>query len=280
MAAEFHIVGKSRHVEKLRKTIAKLASSREDVLIVGEAGVGKSTVASLIASGDSISTLDLAFLPESEVNDTLSALSKGTVIFERLGDASFRAQDIVLRFLEHKPQSVRAIITLNMFTKDLLVQGKLSENLCARINMFSQVEVLSLRDRPEDIPVLVKHFANGLTVDINTLETLINLPWNENIRQLKSVIERCVASSGDGRFVLPEDLVDERTEVAKMVSGLMERQKPILDNSLDVMENAISRRTLERFGFDESKAAHFLGMTEHAFGLKLRRLVTVKATSR
>ena len=280
MAAEFHIVGKSRHVEKLRKTIAKLASSREDVLIVGEAGVGKSTVASLIPSGDSISTLDLAFLPESEVNDTLSALSKGTVIFERLGDASFRAQDIVLRFLEHKPQSVRAIITLNMFTKDLLVQGKLSENLCARINMFSQVEVLSLRDRPEDIPVLVKHFANGLTVDINTLETLINLPWNENIRQLKSVIERCVASSGDGRFVLPEDLVDERTEVAKMVSGLMERQKPILDNSLDVMENAIIRRTLERFGFDESKAAHFLGMTEHAFGLKLRRLVTVKATSR
>ena len=280
MAAEFHIVGKSRHVEKLRKTIAKLASSREDVLIVGEAGVGKSTVASLIASGDSISTLDLAFLPESEVNDTLSALSKGTVIFERLGDASFRAQDIVLRFLEHKPQSVRAIITMNMFTKDLLVQGKLSENLCARINMFSQVEVLSLRDRPEDIPVLVKHFANGLTVDINTLETLINLPWNENIRQLKSVIERCVASSGDGRFVLPEDLVDERTEVAKMVSGLMERQKPILDNSLDVMENAIIRRTLERFGFDESKAAHFLGMTEHAFGLKLRRLVTVKATSR
>ena len=280
MAAEFHIVGKSRHVEKLRKTIAKLASSREDVLIVGEAGVGKSTVASLIASGDSISTLDLAFLPESEVNDTLSALSKGTVIFERLGGASFRAQDIVLRFLEHKPQSVRAIITMNMFTKDLLVQGKLSENLCARINMFSQVEVLSLRDRPEDIPVLVKHFANGLTVDINTLETLINLPWNENIRQLKSVIERCVASSGDGRFVLPEDLVDERTEVAKMVSGLMERQKPILDNSLDVMENAIIRRTLERFGFDESKAAQFLGMTEHAFGLKLRRLVTVKATSR
>lgn len=279
MAAEVHIVGKSRHVEKLRKTIAQLSRGREDVLITGEAGVGKSLVASLIALGDSVSTVDLALLDESRVDSLLSDLKQGTVVFERLGESSFRTQDAILEFLRRKAGDVRAIVTLNKFTKDLLVQGKLTENLCARINTFAQVEVLSLRDRPEDIPVLVKHFANGLTIDINTLETLINLPWNENIRQLKSVVERCVSASADGRFVLPEDLVDERTEVAKMVGGLMERQKPVLEKSLDAMENAIIRRTLERFGFDESKAARFLGMTEHAFGLKLKRLVATKATA-
>ncbi len=279
MAAQFHMVGKSKHVEQLRKLIARFASSREDVLIIGEAGVGKSTVASLIASGDVVTMFDLALPPESEVDASLSSIVSGTVVFERLGEASFRTQDVVLRFLESRCVGVRAIITMNLPTKDLLVQGKLLESLSARINVFERVEILSLRDHPDDIPVLVKHFANGLIIDINTLDTLVNLSWKENVRQLKSVVERCVSSSTDGRFVLPEELVDERTEVAKMVSGLMERQKPLLDKSLDIMENAIIRRTLERFGFDESKAAQFLGMTDHTFGQKLKRLVTAKTAS-
>jgi DNA-binding NtrC family response regulator len=65
-----------------------------------------------------------------------------------------------------------------------------------------------------------------------------------------------------------------------MVSGLMESQKPVLDKSLDVIENAIIRRTLERFGFNESKAAQFLGMTEHSFGQKIMRLAIARTTDR
>lgn len=279
MAPQFHMVGKSKHVEQLRKLIARLASSGEDALIIGEAGVGKSSVALLISSGDKVTTLDLAHQHESELDAALSTVTSGTILFETLDEAGFRNQDIILRFLESRAEGVRAIITLNTSTKDLLVQRKLTENLCARISMFKKVEILSLRDRPDDIPVLVKHFANGLIIDINTLDTLVNLPWKENIRQLKSIVERCVSSSIDGRFVLPEELVDERTEVVKMVSGLMESQKPLLDKSLDIMENAIIRRTLERFSFNESKAAQFLGMTEYTFGQKLKRLVAAKAMS-
>ncbi|MBF8293732.1 MAG: two component, sigma54 specific, transcriptional regulator, Fis family [Bacteroidetes bacterium] len=161
-------------------------------------------------------------------------------------------------------------------TKEFLAQRKLAENLCARINSFEKVEIRPLRERREDIPALVKHFAHGLVIDINTLDTLVNLPWQGNVRQLKSVVERCIASATDGKFVLPEELVDERTEVVRMVSGLMESKKPILDKSLDAIENTIIRRTLERFGFNESKAAQFLGMTEQVFGQKLKRLATVK----
>lgn len=279
MLAELQIVGKSRHNEQLRKLVAKLSVNRKDALIVGEAGVGKTMVASLIAVGDSVRTFELASENEVDLQTALSSLSGGTVVFEAVEEAGYRIQDVMLKFIDSRPKCARIVVTLSKPIKELLVQRKLSENLCARINGFEKVEIRPLRERPEDIPHLVKHFAHGLIVDINTLDTLVNLPWKGNIRQLKSVVERCISSAADGKFVLPEEFVDERTEVVKMVNGLMESQKPVLDKSLDVIENTIVRRTLERFGFDESKAAQFLGMTEQVFNQKLKRLATVKVNS-
>jgi len=280
MTAEVYIIGKSKHVEQLRKLIAKLATDRKDALIVGEAGVGKSTAARLIASPEIPTTFGLACHDELELQTALGAITSGTVLFEDLDQAGFRNQEIMLGFVATRPKAVRVIATVSMPARELLLQRKLTENLHARLNAFETVEIRPLRERPEDIPLFVKHFANGLIIDINTLETLVKLPWNENVRQLKSIVERCISSAQDGRFVLPEELVDERTDVAKMVSGLMESQKPVLDKSLDVIENAIIRRTLERFGFNESKAAQFLGMTEHSFGRKIRRLALARTTSR
>ncbi len=273
-------IGKSKHAEQLRKLIATLAASRKDALIVGEAGTGKSTVADHIAGGELLAIFDLVAQHELELQTALSNISSGSVLFENLQEAGFRVQNAVLTFIEHRPKNVRIMATLSTATKELLLLRKLSESLCARINGFEQIEIRPLRERPEDIPLLVKHFARGLTIDINTLDTLVNLQWKGNIRQLKSVIEQCISGATDGKFVLPDELVDERTEVAKMVSGLMESQKSVLDKSLDVMENTIIRRTLERFGFDESQSAEFLGMTEQTFGQKLKRLSIAKINFR
>jgi DNA-binding NtrC family response regulator len=280
MSAELHIVGKSKHVEQLRKLIAKLAASRKDALIIGEAGVGKSTAACLIASLETPITFGLACHDEMELQTALAAITNGTVLFEDLDEAGFRNQEIVMGFVATRPKAVRVMATVSMPTEELLLQRKLTENLSATLISFEKVEIRPLRERPEDIPLFVKHFANGLIIDINTLDTLVKLPWNENVRQLKSIVERCISSAQDGKFVLPEELVDERTDVAKMVSGLMESQKPVLDKSLDVIENAIIRRTLERFGFSESKAAQFLGMTDHAFVQKIRRLALARTADR
>lgn len=280
MSAELHIVGKSKHAEQLRKLIAKLATSRKDALIVGEDGVGKSTAAHLIASLEMPETFELACQDELQLQTALAVITSGTVLFEDLDKAGFRNQETVLRFVATRPKAVRVIATVGMPAEELPSLRKLPEDLYTRLDSFEKVEIRPLRERPQDIPLFVKHFANGLIIDINTLETLVKLPWNENVRQLKSVVERCISSGEDGRFVLPEELVDERTDVAKMVGGLMERQKPLLDTSLDVIENAIIRRTLERFGFNESRAAQFLGMTEHAFGQKIRRLALARTTDR
>ena len=273
MNAGSNIVGKSKHTEMLRKLTAKLAAGKADVLIVGERGVGKSMIALQVAANESVSTVSLSNIHETELEDELSTVSSGAVLLENLDMASFRVHDVVLKFVDHRPKGVRVIATISLPTKDLLIQRKLSENLCARINTFELVEIRPLRERPEDIPLLVKSFAKGMVIDINTLATLVKLPWQENISQLKSVIERCLTSMNDGRFILPEELVDDRTEVVKAFNGLMESHRPILEKSLDVMEKNIIGKTLERFGFNVSRAAEFLGMTEEEFDEKLSRIV-------
>ncbi|MEK9138597.1 MAG: sigma 54-interacting transcriptional regulator [Bacteroidota bacterium] len=280
MLSDQQIVGKSKHVEKLRKRIAQLASSRKDVLIYGEAGVGKTTVASSIVNDDDTLSLCLAQMDEPALEYSLSGVASGTVLFEELESASFRNQDRVAKFVSGRPKSVRVLVTLRASVEELLAQGKLSDDLYTCISKLEEVEICPLRERPEDIPLLVKHFASGLIIDINTLDFLVKQPWHENVRQLKTVIDRCVSSAVDGNFVLPEELIDERTEVVKMISELMENQKPALQKSLDIMEGTIIQRTLERFGFNESRAAQFLGMTEQVFGQKVKALAIAKVNSR
>jgi DNA-binding NtrC family response regulator len=89
-----------------------------------------------------------------------------------------------------------------------------------------------------------------------------------------------VLFSNEGRFMLPPELVDEKTEVVKMINNIMAGQEFILDKSLDVIEKGIIERSLEKFGFNQSKAAQFLGMTEQTFRYKLKRLGIASARAR
>ena len=271
MSTETQITGKSKHVVQLRKQVARLTGTKQNVLVVGEAGAGKTTVALLIAGKQDVIRIDLAGKTDDGLA-TLSGLIQGTVVLEGLEDAGFRAQHEVSGYISRLPRGVRMVATLSALPAVLHEQQKISPEICEGLSAFESIRIMPLRERPEDIPYLVKEFASGLAIDINSLETLVKLPWQQNIRQLRSLVDKCLSCAEGGRFTLPEELVDERTEVAKIVGDLMESQRPVLDTSLDLIENSIIRRTLERFGFNESKAAEFLGLTEHAFGQKVKRL--------
>ena len=119
-----------------------------------------------------------------------------------------------------------------------------------------------------------------MVIDVNAIDVLVRQPWRENIRELKAVVDKCVLFSHDGRFMLPPELVDEKTEVVKMINNIMAGQEFVLDKSLDVIEKGIIERSLEKFGFNQSKAAQFLGMTEQTFRYKLKRLGIASARSR
>jgi DNA-binding NtrC family response regulator len=324
--ADYPIVGKSKAVEQLIKQIAKLAKNRRDIVIVGEAGTGKGAVAKNVfiqgktaEAQQPFMSINLSVIDDRELEAVLFGFDRGveglpytskrglfeqanggTVLIEELEEASFRNQMKILSFINERKTrriggdaneqvDIRLIITLKDDPASLVERRKLLEELYGKIMEFERVDVPPLRSRPEDIPLLVKHFANDISkelgigdvaIDVNAIDVLIHQPWKENIRELKAVVDKCVLFSHDGRFILPPELVDEKTEVVKMINNIMAGQEFVLDKSLDVIEKGIIERSLEKFGFNQSKAAQFLGMTEQTFRYKLKRLGIASARAR
>jgi DNA-binding NtrC family response regulator len=80
--------------------------------------------------------------------------------------------------------------------------------------------------------------------------------------------------------MLPPELVDEKTEVVKMINNIATGQDFVLDKSLDAIEKGIIERALNKFGFNQSRAAGFLGMTEQTLRYKLKRLNIISSRTR
>lgn len=316
----YPIVGKSDAVNQLRDQIERLSKSRKDVLVVGEAGVGKGAVAKNISGrARPFLSINLSVMDDKELEAALFGYDRGieglpytskkglfeqanggTVLIEEIEEAGFRNQLKILNFVNERMTrrigseakervDIRLILTMKADPSELVEKRKLLDDLYAKIQDFEKVEIPPLRQRPEDVPLLVKHFANeisrelgigDLVIDINAIDVLVRQPWRENIRELKAVVDKCVLFSNDGRFMLPPELVDEKTEVVKMINNIMAGQEFVLDKSLDVIEKGIIERALDRFGFNQSKAAQFLGMTEQTFRYKLKRLGIASARSR
>lgn len=321
------IIGRSKSIEQLKKLVTKAAKSAKDVLILGEPGVGKGVVAKRIHSelnGDASDhhpffSVNASVIDDRELEAILFGFEKGvpgmppttkrglfelaengSILIEEVEDASFRNQMKILSFLqdritkrmggdEGRTINTRVILTMKRLPEDLLADHKIYEDLAAKVSDFEVIQILPLRDRPEDIPVLVKHFVNEISkdlgikdvaIDINAIDVLVRHPWKENIRELKAVIDKSILFSSGGKFILPPELTDEKTEVVKMINNVISGQEFVLDNSLDVIEKGIIERSLARFGFNQSRAASFLGMTEQTLRYKLKRLAIPSARHR
>jgi len=323
---EYAIVGKSRAVENLHKHINRLGKARRDVVLIGEAGVGKGAVAKNIhavgkepGDGSPFMSINLSVLDDKELQSVLFGFDRGaeglpyttkrglfeianggTVLIEEIEEASFRNQMKILEFMNERTArriggtksesiDIRLIVTVKEDLRELVDKRKILPDLYSKINEFEKIEIPPLRDRPEDIPYLVKHFAGEiceqigiapLAIDINAIDVLVRQVWRENIRELKAVVDKSVLFSSGGRFMLPPELVDEKTEVVKMINNIVSGQDFVLDKSLDAIEKGIIERALQKFGFNQSKAAGFLGMTEQTLRYKLKRLNIASSRTR
>jgi len=324
---EATIVGRSKSIEQLKKQISKAASGSRDVLIVGEQGVGKGVVAKRIhaeqfsgsAEQHPFLSVNASVIDDRELEAVLFGFEKGvpgmppttkrglfeladdgTILIEEIEDASFRNQMKILNFIqdrvakrmggdEGRSVNTRVVLTIKHPTDELVTAHKIYDELATQLVQFEQVHILPLRERPEDIPVLVKHFVGEISkdlgikdvaIDINAIDVLVRHPWKENIRELKAVIDKSILFSSGGKFALPPELTDEKTEVVKMINNVISGQEFVLDNSLDVIEKGIIERALTRFGFNQSRAALFLGMTEQTLRYKLKRLAIPSARRR
>lgn len=305
-ALKYPIVGQSKAMDALVKSVNALARGSEDVAIVGEPGTGKGAIAKNIHALETegqqrgFLSVNLSVTDDKELDTVLQELERTdegstgtTVLIEEIDEASFRSQMKILGFIKSRAAGnrgrIRFLVTLKEHPRKLAEKRKLYEELSEALRSFEQVNIMPLRERPEDIPLLVKHFASelckelgmaDLAIDINAIDVLVRQPWRENIRELKAVVDKSVLFSSEGRFMLPPELVDEKTEVIKMLDNIESGHDFVLDQSLDIIEKGIIERALNKFGFNQSKAAIFLGMTEQTFRYKLKRLGIASARAR
>lgn len=323
---EYPIIGKSKVVQNIVRQIKRLAKGKEDVLIVGESGVGKGAIGRNIHSEQTnrnaeipVTSLNLAVIDDRELGAILFGYEKGsagfpntsrrglievaqggTLLVEEIEEASLRNQMKILKFIKERKVKreggskkedvdVRLIITSKENPEELAEKNKILQELADELSSFERIEVPPLREHPEDIPLLVEYFTQeacaelGIdepVIDINAIDVLVRQRWGENIRELKSVIDRSVLFSTGGMFTLPPELTDEKTEVVKMINNILTGQEFEINKSLDIIERGIVERALERFGFNQSKAAQFLGMTEQTLRYRLKRLGIVASRQR
>jgi len=260
------IIGNSPGIQEVMKMVHKIAPLNTSVLISGETGTGKELIARAIHENSKRAnrkfiSINCGGLPESLLESTLFGYEKGaftgaykqtkgvfedahggTLFLDEISETSPALQIRFLRVLQEKVfqrvggtediyTDVRIISATN---KDLLNEvktGKFREDLFYRLNVIS-IAVPPLRERPDDIPLLIKHFIrkysslhnkNIKNVEKNVIEILRNYQWPGNIRELENVIERAVVLAEDSKLKLtdiPDSIVSQPIE-SSIPNGLV-----------------------------------------------------------
>ncbi len=234
----YQIIGKSKEIEHIFKTIEKVAPTEARVMITGPNGAGKELVARAIhtqskRANELLIEVNCAAIPSELIESELfghekgsftSAIkqrigkfeqaSGGTLFLDEIGDMSLSAQAKVLRALQENTITrvggekeikvdVRILAATNKNLQKEIAEGRFREDLFHRINVIP-IEVPALKDRADDIPLLIEHFLSIVAddygtaakkIDAKAVAELKSLPWTGNIRELKNVVERLVIMS-------------------------------------------------------------------------------------
>jgi transcriptional regulator with PAS, ATPase and Fis domain len=284
-SAGVDLIGTSQAINELKAEVARVARSDAKVLITGESGAGKEVIAKAIYSASArrhaaFVPVNCAGIPESLLESELFGHLKGsftgahrdrpgklelarngTVFLDEIGEMTLRMQSMLLRFLETGElqkvgsermtvaANVRVLAATNRNLRDLITQGQFREDLFYRINVI-HIVVPPLRERREDIPLLIEHFLSTLkrTVEQNpsaspdgsgvlyvrgitrdAMNVLCEYSWPGNVRQLQNVIERIVVT-GRSEVVQVEDLpLELRTQTPSGMRPRGERRRAVTD---------------------------------------------------
>jgi DNA-binding NtrC family response regulator len=304
-------VGASGPMRTLLTMIAKVGPSPLPVLVTGETGAGKELVARAVhdASGrDHFVALNCAALPDSLLESELfghergaftgadrakpglfEAADGGTLLLDEIGELPLALQPKLLRALEggeirrlgatrSMHVDVRVVAATNRDLDEEVKAGRFREDLYWRLNGLS-LHVLPLRERPADIPELVKHFLGRFARSLGkspsqhpafspeAMSLLLGYTWPGNVRELKALVERSVTLAEDavmGPSVLP-DRVRDAVLVRATVVEAGSRPMPLAD-----LERAYILEILRFTGGNKSRAAEILGLDRKTLYRKLQ----------
>ncbi|MEQ1572605.1 MAG: sigma-54 dependent transcriptional regulator [Vicinamibacterales bacterium] len=262
MEARYELVGQGPALRKVFEAVQRAAPTTATVLLLGESGVGKELVARAIhrnstRAGQRFVQVNCAAIPEELIESELFGHEKGsftgatekqtgkfeqadrgTIFLDEVGDMSPKTQAKVLRVLQEQEVErlgsartikvdVRVIAATNKDLEGAIRRGEFREDLFFRLNVIP-ITVPPLRERPEDIPLLVRHFAQRTSEEHNikpakfdprTMEALQRHRWRGNIRELRNTIERLLIMT-PGDVIRVDDLpVEVRSEGASQAGG-------------------------------------------------------------
>src|SRR5438445_240038 len=312
-----NIIGQSPVMRRVFALIEQVASNRSTVLITGPSGTGKELVArALHFNGDRrdrpFVSVNCGGIPDTLLEDELfghvkgaftdavadrpgrfEAADTGTLFLDEIGNMSMSLQIKLLRVLQEREfiplggtrkvqVDVRIIAATNIDLKKMMEEGKFREDLYYRLNVI-HMQLPSLRERREDVPLLIHHFLNKYCRQMNVptkrfapeaLKALMDFSWPGNVRQLENVIERAVALSFSKEELGPEDLPREILD-----EGMVEM--PVLhvggdgfslDEVLANYEQRMLYQALEHAGWVKTRAAELLKIKRTTLIEKMKRL--------
>jgi DNA-binding NtrC family response regulator len=306
----FHqLIGRSNSMQKIYALVERISDSSSNVFITGESGTGKELVARAIhyngvRKDGPFFAVNCAAIPETLLESELFGYKKGAftdaktdkkgLMFEANGGTLFldeitempnTLQAKLLRVIEERevrplgdtrsyPIDVRIISTTNRDIQSMIEEGRFREDLCYRLKVID-IELPPLRERREDIPLLIQHFIDKFNVNLKkrisgvseeALKLLLNYSWPGNVRELENVIERAMNLSQQ-EMILPEDLpksLDQRADEKLFEKAIREKL------TLSQLEKEYVKRVLMEVEGNKSKAAERLGLDRKTLYRKLQ----------
>jgi DNA-binding NtrC family response regulator len=300
-------VGRSQALQHILQLIAKIAATDSTVLIQGESGVGKELAARAIHRHSArrenpFIVVDCTSLHEELLQSELFGHEKGaftgavalkhglfevadtgTMFLDEIGEMSIGLQSKLLRVLETGTfrrvggvkdihADVRIIAATNKDLKQLVAAGRFREDLYYRLNVVTIV-IPPVRQRREDIPVLVSHFIERSIVpgkqkrgiSKEALDLLVHYDWPGNVRELRNVLERALILS-EGEQIGADDLPSNLRVRLPFLSEAVDAEHP----SLEQVEKLYIGKLLKEFGGNRSKVAKVLNISERNLYRKIK----------
>ncbi len=314
------MVGKNKYMRQIYELIEKVAPTPSTVLITGESGTGKELVAKAIhfnspRADKPFITVNCAALAENLLESELFGHEKGaftgavamrkgrfeladggTLFLDEVGEIPLALQAKLLRAIQEKnfervggsnnlSVDVRIISATNKELKEEVDQGRFREDLYYRLNVI-HLGLPALRERQDDIPLLVDYFVTSFTDRLNkpdlaissdAMRLLVTLPWEGNVRELENTIERA-AILCDNNLIAADDVQPESMggKGQQDWSRDLDLKQLIPENAglndvLYAIEDKMLHQALDDTGYVQARAAEQLGITKSLLQYKMKK---------
>jgi DNA-binding NtrC family response regulator len=328
------LIGRSPAMRELFQLLETVSASGSTILVTGETGTGKEVVARAIhhnspRRAQRFVALNCGAIPETLLEaelfghvrgaftgaigtrqGRLEQANKGTLFLDEVGTMSWAMQMKLLRVLQEREferigdthtikVDVRVIAATNSDLQKMVAEGSFREDLFYRLNIIP-IHLPPLRDRKEDIPLLVQHFlkkfsgqelgppgaktdpgrnpeqaSRALSISQQAMRCLMSYSWPGNVRQLENAIERAVALSGGRSQIETADLtadIQQASQAAAAPDVNLPEGGVDFEHYISRIEYGLIRRALEKTGGNKGQASRLLNLKRTTLVEKLKRL--------